>query len=286
MPAYATPQGPAHLTSLHIRQAKNQRKLVMLTAYDYPSALLADAAGLDMLLVGDSLGMTMLGQGDTLGVTMEHMIHHSRAVSAARSRALVVCDMPFMSYESDPKTAVRNAGRLMAEGGARAVKLEGAWLPQVRAMVAAGIPVMGHLGLTPQHVAALGGFRVQGRTAQAARKLLEDSLALQEAGCFSLVLECVPQEVAAHVTAALEIPTIGIGAGAQCDGQVLVYHDVLGLTAGHTPRFVKQYAALGAQITEAVAQYASDVRDGVFPAEAQSFTLAPEEREEVDALLR
>ena len=266
----AAPVSASPVTSLHMRQAKGQRKLVMITAYDYPSALLADAAGVDMLLVGDSLGMTMLGHKDTLGVTMEHMIHHTRAVCAAQPAALVVADMPFLSYESGPGDALRNAGRLMAEGGARAVKLEGRHEAQVRAMVNAGIPVMGHVGLTPQRVATLGGFRMQGRTAEAARTLLEESLALQDAGCFALVLECVPAEVAALLTQKLEIPTIGIGAGPDCDGQVLVFQDALGITQGHCPRFVKRYADIGRDITQAVAAYAEDVRSGGFPGPEQT----------------
>lgn len=253
------------VTSLHVRQAKGRHTLVMITAYDYPSALLADAAGVDMLLVGDSLGMTVLGQKDTLGVTMEHMLHHCRAVSAAQTHALVVADMPFLSYETGPAEALRNAGRLMAEGGARAVKLEGRYEAEIRAMVRAGIPVMGHEGLTPQRVATLGGFRTQGRSGAAAQALLENCLALQDAGCFALVLECVPGEVAAMVTQALEIPTIGIGAGPGCDGQVLVFHDVLGMTQGHCPKFVKKYAQLGHDITQAVRDWSAEVRQGIFP---------------------
>lgn len=275
------------LTSLHIRQTKGQRKLVMITAYDCSSAALADAAGVDMLLVGDSLGMTMLGRQDTLSVTVDEMVHHSRAVSAVHPHALVVSDMPFLSYEESVTAALRNAGRLMREGGARAVKLEGgrAILPQVRALTEAGIPVMGHLGLTPQRVALLGGFKVQGKSAQAAALLLEDALALQDAGCFALVLECVPAEVAGALTRLLDIPTIGIGAGADCDGQVLVYHDLLGLFQGHTPKFVKQYAAVGKTITDAVRRYAVDVREGDFPAAEHSFTMPDEERKHLKDVL-
>lgn len=275
----------ARLTSLDLRQAKGRRKLVMLTAYDYPSALLADAAGVDALLVGDSLGMAVLGHEDTLSVTMEQMLHHCRAVSAARPRALVVGDMPFLSCEASPEAALGNAGRLVAEGGVRAVKLEGRRPEQVRMLVRAGIPVMGHAGLTPQQVAIMGGFRVQGRNAAAARAILDDCLALQDAGCFALVLECMPQEVAAHITEALEIPTIGIGAGSSCDGQVLVFHDMLGLNPGHTPRFVKRYAELGGQIAEAVERYARDVREGRFPEPAHRYALAEGERAAVEAAL-
>lgn len=261
------------LTSLHIRNSKNAKDaagvpLVMLTVYDYPSALLADAAGVDMLLVGDSLGMAVLGHADTLAVTVDHIIHHCRAVATAKPRALLVADMPFLSYEESPQHALRNAGRLLAEGGARAVKMEGRCLEQTRLLVASGIPVMGHLGLTPQRVATLGGYRLQGRSAQAAQALCDDALALQEAGCFCLVLECVPREVAAHITQSLSIPTIGIGAGPDCDGQVLVWHDMLGITQ-NPPTFVKQYAQLGDIITKAIRTYAEQVRAKEFPDAAQ-----------------
>ena len=270
----------AAVTGPDIRRAKGQRRLVMITAYDAPSASLADAAGVDMLLVGDSLGMAVLGRRDTLSVTMEEMLHHCRAVSAAGTRALVVGDMPFMSYEPDPRTALRNAGRLMAEGGARAVKLEGGVtaVSQIRALTAAGIPVMGHVGLTPQRVAALGGFKVQARSAKSAALVLEDALAVQEAGCFAVVLECLPGNVAAQITSRLEIPTIGIGAGVGCDGQVLVFHDALGLTQGHRPKFVKKYVDLGSIITKALGVYAAEVRAGTFPDASHSFSM-PEEEE-------
>lgn len=286
-PLYPTLSAPctsasgAPLSSLHIMQSKSteqnkgQRRLAMLTAYDAPSAALVDSAGVDMVLVGDSLGMAVLGRKDTLSVTMDEMVHHCRAVSSAVHHALVVGDMPFLSYESGPEHALRNAGRLMAEGGVRAVKLEGgsSVTPQVRALVTAGIPVMGHLGLTPQRCAVLGGFKVQGKSANAAQELCQDALALQEAGCFALVLECIPQEVAAQITRILAIPTIGIGAGAGCDGQVLVFHDLLGLTQGHTPRFVKRYAALSDIIQQAVSAYVAEVREGVFPAAEHSFSM-------------
>lgn len=282
----STQTPPARLTSLHLRQAKGRRKLAMITAYDYPSAVLADAAGVDALLVGDSLGMTVLGDQDTLSVNMDHMIHHCRAVTAARTHALVVCDMPFLSCQSGARDALRNAGRLVTEGGARAVKIEGRLPVQARMMVRAGIPVMGHAGLSPQQVAIMGGYKIQGRTAAAARTVLEDCLVLQDAGCFAVVLECVPGEVAARITEALEIPTIGIGAGADCDGQVLVWHDMLGLNTGHTPRFVKRYADLGRQVTEAVARYAREVREGSFPDAEHGFALADEdERAAVEAAL-
>lgn len=273
-----TASSPA-LTSLHISQSKGQHRLAMLTAYDAPSAALLDKAGVDMVLVGDSLGMAVLGRKDTLSVTMDEMIHHCRAVSSAVQHALVVGDMPFLSYEGGPECALRNAGRLMAEGGVRAVKLEGGThvLPQVRALVTAGIPVMGHLGLTPQRCAVLGGFKVQGKSAAAARLLYQEALALQEAGCFALVIECVPREVARELTESLSIPTIGIGAGPDCDGQVLVFHDLLGLTQGHSPRFVKRYADLSGIILEAVDSYITEVRTGTFPADEHSFHLPPDE---------
>ncbi|MEG2171795.1 MAG: 3-methyl-2-oxobutanoate hydroxymethyltransferase [Desulfovibrionaceae bacterium] len=280
---YATTPAPAAsrpaLSSLHIRHSKGQRRLAMLTAYDAPTAALVDSAGIDMVLVGDSLGMAVLGRKDTLSVSMDEMVHHCRAVTSAVSHALVVGDMPFMSYECGPENALHNAGRLMAQGGVRAVKLEGGTtvLPQVRALVAAGIPVMGHLGLTPQRFAVLGGFKVQGKSADSAQFLCAEALALQEAGCFALVLECVPQEVAKHITSLVAIPTIGIGAGAGCDGQVLVFHDMLGLTAGHTPRFVKRYADLATIIHQAVGEYVRDVREGTFPTTEHMFTMPEDE---------
>ncbi len=276
------------LTSVQIHNYKGNKLIVMLTAYDYPSAILADAAEVDILLVGDSLGMTMLGHKDTLAVNMDIMVHHCKAVSAAQSKALVVCDMPFLSYETSTENALLNAGRLMAEGGARAVKLEGGntILPQIRALVQAGIPVMGHLGLTPQRVATLGGYSTQGRTAKAAFVLLEEAKALEEAGCFSLVLECVPEEVAELITKSIGIPTIGIGAGLGCDGQVLVWHDLLGLNSGHTPKFVKKYAELGEQITKAIQNYATDVRTRAYPQAAHSTTLNADEKNDLEKRIK
>ncbi len=271
------------LSSLHIRQYKGQKKITMLTAYDFPSAVLADGAGVDILLVGDSLGMVVMGQEDTLAVTMDIMLHHCRMVAHAQkrpnARALVVCDMPFLSYEKSIKNALKNAGKLMSQGGARAVKLEGSFsiIPQVTALVAAGIPVMGHIGLTPQRVSTLGGYKVQGRTAQAASLLLKEAKALEEAGCFSLVLECVPEEVAASITQQLQIPTIGIGAGPHCDGQVLVFHDMLGLNTQRIPKFVKKYAQLADTITDAIESYVKDVEQGHFPQKEQTFSLSQEE---------
>ncbi|MGE4554499.1 MAG: 3-methyl-2-oxobutanoate hydroxymethyltransferase [Desulfovibrionaceae bacterium] len=274
------------VTAPDILAAKGQRRLAMLTASDYPTGLLADAAGADMVLVGDSLAMVALGHEDTLSVTMDEMLHHCRAVARGAKRALVVGDLPFMSYQPSVETAVRNAGRYLAEGGARAVKMEGGrdFAPHARAMVRAGIPVMGHIGLTPQHIANLGGFRAQGRTAEAVRLLLEDARAMAEAGCFALVIEAVPAEASAHLTAAVPMPTIGIGAGPHCDGQVLVMHDVLGLFDRFTPRFVKPYAKLGEQAREALEAYCREVREGVFPDHAHSFHLKEEERRAVDAM--
>jgi 3-methyl-2-oxobutanoate hydroxymethyltransferase len=260
-------------------QAKGERKLAMLTAYDYPTALLVDEVGMDMILVGDSLAMVVLGHDDTLAVTLDEMIHHCRAVARAAKTALVVGDMPFLSYEATPEQAVRSAGRMMKEGGARAVKIEGGreMAPQIRAMSAAGIPVMGHIGLTPQRVARIGGFLVQGKTADAAQELIDEGRELAEAGCFSMVLEAIPAPVAKLVTEAVPIPTIGIGAGPDCDGQVLVLHDILGLFERFTPKFVKRYASLADDIRAAVSAYRQEVADGVFPAEEHSFSMQSDE---------
>ncbi len=267
-------------TTVRTLARKKQRgePIVMLTAYDYPGAQAAEAAGVDVILVGDSLGMVVLGYENTLPVTMQDMLHHCKAVSRGARSPLLVGDMPFMSYQVSIEEAVRNAGRFLQEAGMDAVKLEGGRerLDVVRAIVAAGIPVMGHLGLTPQSVSQLGGFRRQGRTAQAARRLLEDALALQEAGCFSLVLESVPAQLAAYITARLEIPTIGIGAGAGCDGQVLVYHDLLGIFDRFVPSFVRQYASLHETILEALRAYAADVQARAFPAKEHTFEMSPE----------
>lgn len=265
-------------TILDIINAKNVRKLVMLTAYDAPGARIAEAGGADLILVGDSAAMTVLGRPDTNSISMDEMLHHARAVTAAARSALVVGDMPFLSYESGPDDALRNAGRFFREAGIRALKLEGGRqiVPQIKALVGAGIPVMGHLGLTPQRAAMLGGFKAQARTAEGAQKLLEDALALEDAGCFAMVLECVPAPVAAAVSARLRIPTIGIGAGPDCDGQVLVFHDLLGLS-DFRPRFAKAYADLGRVASEAVAEYAREVREGAFPAPEHCFSIRPEE---------
>jgi 3-methyl-2-oxobutanoate hydroxymethyltransferase len=260
-----------------VTAAKGRRKLTMLTAYDYPTALWVDRSGIDMILVGDSLAMVVLGHDDTLAVGMEEMLHHTKAVTRGAARALVIGDMPFLSYQVSVEQAVLNAGRFLKEGRAQAVKLEGGArvLPQVRAMVSAGIPVQGHLGLTPQSIAQFGGFKVQGKDAEAAQTLMDDAIALSEAGCFSLVLEAIPETIAARITEAVPIPTIGIGAGPHCDGQVLVVHDVLGLFDRFVPRFVKQYETLGPRIVEALTRYREEVENGTFPGPEHSFHTNP-----------
>lgn len=253
-------------TSVTFRAAKDERKLVMITAYDYSIARLMDDVA-DALLVGDSLGMVMMGLEDTLSVGMDHMIHHCAAVSRAARQALVVCDMPFMSYQVSPQQACENAGRLVREGRAQAVKLEGGacFAPHVEAIVRASIPVMGHIGLTPQSLHSLGGYRVQGKSAEAAQKMLDDARALEKAGAFALVLECVPSPLAARITKEIDIPTIGIGAGPDCDGQVLVWQDMLGLTQRLSPKFVKRFAPIGDAMRDAFTAYAEEVRTGTFP---------------------
>ena len=246
-------------------------KVVMVTAYDFAQARQVDGAGADVVLVGDSLAMVVLGHPDTLAVTMEEMLHHVKAARSGTERALLVADMPYGSFHLGPAQAVENALRFLKEGGAQAVKIEGARPEVVRALVAAEVPVMAHLGLTPQSVHKLGGFRVQGRGEAARERLLADAVEAEAAGAFALVLECVPAELAAEVSAALVIPTIGIGAGPGCDGQVLVYHDLLGLEERIAPRFVRRYAALGTLGREAVAAFAADVRAGRFPGPAESY---------------
>ena len=276
-----TPDQPERhrLTAPGLRALKGRRKIAALTAYDAPTAALLDAAGVDLLLVGDSIEMVVYGAADTLGAPLETMVRHARAVSGAAKRALVVGDLPYLTYHTTPEEAVRNAARFVVEGGCRAVKLEGGTqrLPMIRAILAAEIPVMGHLGLTPQSVNALGGFKVQGRRATEARRLLDEARKLVDAGIFALVLECVPAEVAARITEAIPVPTIGIGAGAGCDGQILVFHDLVGLTVpgARTPRFVRRYADLGALVRNAAAEYIADVRSGGFPSEAESFAADP-----------
>jgi len=256
------------VTTLTLRQKKERGEIItMLTAYDYPSAIALDKAGIDTILVGDSLAMVVLGYENTLPVTMDEMLHHSRAVARGARSALLVGDMPFMSYQVSVEEAVRNAGRFLQQGGMDAVKLEGGRdrTDAIRAITGAGIPVMGHLGLTPQSVNQLGGFRAQGKTALAAKRLVEDALLLEEAGCFSIVLEAVPARLAELISKKLSIPTIGIGAGAGCDGQVLVTHDVLGLFDRFTPKFVKQYANFHKEMQKAFADYIEDVETKRFP---------------------
>ncbi|MDE6626265.1 MAG: 3-methyl-2-oxobutanoate hydroxymethyltransferase [Lachnospiraceae bacterium] len=264
-------------TVLTFKQAKEKgEKLSMLTAYDYSTAKLIDEAGINSILIGDSLGNVILGYEDTISVTMEDMIHHSAAVARGAKNALVVCDMPFMSYQTSVYDAVVNAGRLMKEGRAGAVKLEGGSevCPQIKAITDAGIPVCAHLGLTPQSINAFGGFKVQGKTEAAAKKLLTDAKAVEEAGAFAVVLECVPAKLAELVTKELAIPTIGIGAGNVCDGQVLVYQDMLGMFSDFTPKFVKRFADIGEIMKSAFAAYDEEVKAGSFPAKEHEYTIS------------
>ena len=264
------------ISLLDIQRKKVEgQPLTMLTAYDYPGAKLVDEAGVDMILVGDSLAMTVLGHPNTVSVTVDEMLHHCKAVARGTERAFLVGDMPFMSYQVSRTEAIRNAGRFIKEANMDAIKLEGGSevVDAVRAIVRAGIPVMGHLGLTPQTATKLGGYKVQGKTAASAKQLLQDALALQEAGCFSIVLEAVPASVGQAISDRLEIPTIGIGAGPGCDGQVLVFHDVLGLFDRFIPKFAKQYAKLRQPIIEAFQAYKAEVEAGTFPDAAHSFTI-------------
>ncbi len=268
------------VTTLTFRQKKERGEpLTMLTAYDYPTALAMDKAGIDSILVGDSLAMVVLGYENTLPVSMEEMLHHARAVARGAKYALLIGDMPFMSYQVSVEEAVRNAGRFLQQGGMDAVKLEGGRerVEAIRAITGAGIPVMGHLGLTPQSVHQLGGFRAQGKTASAAMRLLEDAQILEDAGCFSLVLESVPARLAETISKRISIPTIGIGAGAGCDGQVLVTHDLLGLFDRFTPKFVKKYADLHAEMNRAFAEYIDDVETKRFPAQEHTVEMTDEE---------
>jgi 3-methyl-2-oxobutanoate hydroxymethyltransferase len=270
------------VTTLAFRQKKAEgQPITVLTAYDYPTALAMDQAGIDSILVGDSLAMVVLGYENTLPVTMEEMLHHCRAVARGSKTALLVGDMPFMSYQVSAEEAVRNAGRFLKEGGMDAVKLEGGRerVEAIRAIISSGIPVMGHLGLTPQSVHQLGGFRPQGRSAAAAKTMLEDALLLEQAGCFSLVLESVPARLGELVSQRLSIPTIGIGAGPGCDGQVLVAHDLLGLFDRFTPKFVKKYANLHQELQRAFSEYITDVQARTFPAPEHTVEMADEEWE-------
>jgi len=263
-----------------IRQMKGKSRIGMLTAYDYPSARLVDAAGADITLVGDSLGMVVLGYPDTLSVTMADMLHHTRAAARGTKASLLVGDMPYLSYHVTVEESVRNAGEFI-RAGAQAVKVEGgkpSRIKVIEAILDAEIPVMGHIGLTPQSVNAIGGFKVQGKGADAARRMVDEAIALEQIGCFSLVLECVPAELAAYITERISIPTIGIGAGPACDGQVLVYHDVLGLFDGFKPKFVRRYGEFEPELRDALAHYIDDVREGRFPnVETESFHVTSDE---------
>jgi 3-methyl-2-oxobutanoate hydroxymethyltransferase len=279
-PTTAPPGGRKKVTVPDFRRKKERRQpITVLTAYDYPTALAIDRAGLDAILVGDSLGMVVLGYSSTLPVTMEDMLHHCQAVKRAAQSALLIGDMPFMSYQVSPQEALRNAGRFLQEAGMDAVKLEGGRerLEAVSMIVGAGIPVMGHLGLTPQSINQFGGFRPQGRTPSAAQRLLEDARLLEQAGCFSLVLESIPARLAALVSSQLSIPTIGIGAGAGCDGQVLVTHDLLGLFERFTPKFVRRYANFYTEMVGAFSAYKDDVEKRQFPAPENTVEMADDE---------
>lgn len=269
----------ARVTTTTIKDMKKTgKKVTMLTAYDYSTATLVDEAGTDMILVGDSLGMVMLGHDTTLPVTMDDMIHHSKAVTRAAKNCMVVGDMPFLSYHISIPEAVRNAGRFIQEAGCQAVKLEGGAerVPTIKAIIDAAIPVMGHIGLTPQSVNQMGGFKVQGKDLETAQRLMNDALALEEAGCFAIVLECVPAPLARRISEEINIPTIGIGAGPDCDGQVLVINDMLGMYPKMSPKFVKKYVDLFPLITEAIQSYNREVEAGTFPGPEHCFTINEE----------
>lgn len=272
---------PSKITVPDVQALKGERPLVMVTAYDAPSGRIVDEAGVDLILVGDSVAMVVLGYEDTLRVDLEDMVRHTAAVARTRPRALLVADMPYLSYHTSPADTVRAAGRLIREGHAEAVKLEGGRkrLPVIRALVDAEIPVMGHLGLTPQSLHRMGGYRVQARAVNQIEEIIADAKALEAEGVFSLVLEGVPEEVATEITRELTIPTIGIGAGAGCDGQVLVFHDLLGLGDGPVPKFVRSYEDLAARAIDAVRHYARDVREGEFPSRRESYRLPRETAE-------
>lgn len=267
-----------HTVTTLQKQKEEGNKITMLTAYDYSMAKLMNDAGIEMLLIGDSLGMVMLGYEDTLPVTMEDMIHHTRAVARGASEAFVVADMPFMSYQTSVYDAVQNAGRLIKEGHAQAVKLEGgaAVCEQISAIVKASIPVVAHIGLTPQSINAFGGFKVQGKSEEAARQLIEDAKAVEAAGAFAVVLECVPAKLAKLISETIHIPTIGIGAGNGCDGQVLVYQDMLNMFSDFKPKFVKHFADIGEQMKQAFAEYSKEVKEGSFPSEEHTFKISDE----------
>lgn len=281
--------GDKKITIQDIKQAKkDHRQISMLTAYDYPFGLMADEAGVDIVLVGDSLGMVVMGLDGTVEVTMEHMIHHIRAVVRGCKSPLVVGDMPFMSYNTSVREAIINAGRLMKEGGCDVVKLEGGvdFAPTVEAIVKAGIPVQGHIGLTPQTASALGGFKMQGKDAKAAKRIVDDARALEDAGVFSMILEAVPAPLGKIVAEAVSVPVIGIGAGSEVDGQVLVTHDMIGLFDKFVPKFVKQYTKIRPTILEAMKAYKEDVSRKVFPADEHSFTMSDQALEELKKMIR
>lgn len=282
---YLKPERPEKVSAPSLRASKQRgERLVCLTAYDYPTARIVDEAGIDIILVGDSLGNVVLGYGNTVPVTLEEILIHLRAVRRAVQRALLVADMPYGTFHTGDDDAVRNALRLVKEGGAEAIKLEGGHkrVQLVKRLVDEEISVMGHIGLTPQSINQLGAYRVQGKTAVAARQLVEDAQALEDAGAFAIVLEVVPREIARLITETVSIPTIGIGAGVHCDIQVLVLHDMLGLSFGKQARFVRPYANLREVMTEAVTKYADDVRNGTYPSQAESYTLPAEAAEELD----
>jgi 3-methyl-2-oxobutanoate hydroxymethyltransferase len=272
------------ITIAALMAKKEQRKkITMLTAYDYPTAQMVDKAGIDTILVGDSLGMVVLGYPSTVPVTMEEMIHHTKAVTRGTTYAFVIGDMPFMSYQTGIEKAIENAGRFIKEGECDAVKLEGGSevAPVVKAIVTAGIPVCAHIGLTPQTATQLSGFRVQGKDAESARNLINAAKDLETAGAFMVVMECIPETLASRITREVRIPTIGIGAGKECDGQVLVYHDMVGLFERFTPKFVKRYITLGPMILDALKEYKNDVEEGMFPGEEHTFTMSKEEAEKL-----
>jgi len=268
------------ITTAVLREMKDRKeKIVMLTAYDYPTARMVDEAGIDAIHVGDSLGNVILGYRDTLAVTMDEIVHHTKAVARGTKHALVIGDMPFLSYQASTEDAIRNAGRLIKEGRAEAVKVEGgrSVMDKVEAIVGAGIPVMGHLGLTPQWIHQFGGFKVRGKTEAVARMIMEDAKALEKVGVFSIVLECMPWQLAKMITERVEVPTIGIGAGPYCDGQVLVIHDLLGLSGEFSPKFVKKYAQLESVVMKALASFKDEVKTGKFPSLEHSYEMKGEE---------
>ena len=282
---YLKPERPEKVSAPSLKSSKQRgERLVCLTAYDYPTARLVDEAGIDVILVGDSLGNVVLGYGNTVPVTLDEILIHLKAVRRAVQRALLVADMPYGTFHTGEDDAVRNALRLVKEGGAEAIKLEGGHkrVPLVKRLVDEEISVMGHIGLTPQSINQLGAYRVQGKTPRAAQQLIDDAKALEDAGAFAVVLEVVPREIARIITESISIPTIGIGAGAHCDIQVLVLHDMLGLSFGKTARFVRPYANVGEVITEAVSRYADDVRNGTYPSEAESYALPAETAEALE----